>query len=162
MKSVIIYYSHRGHTKKVTELLFEYLKEKSDVEIIELKALDETDNVIREAYRAFMHKKAKLQPVNFDLTTYDLVCLGTPVWAAAPTPAMNTYLDRCSGLEGKTVILFATGHRTYEVCPKFCIKYMQDVLSKKGVKDFRIFYIRQVEVKDREFVLSQIKKAICL
>ena len=106
MKSAIIYYSYSGNTRKIAEVLAEYLKQKSEVEIIELKALDESDKFLGQAVRAFKHTRANIVPANFDLGQYNLVCFGTPVWAFAPTPAMNTYLDKCLGIEGKDVILF--------------------------------------------------------
>jgi flavodoxin len=154
MKGIVIFYSYSGNTKKVTGTLSEYLRRKGQVDIIELKALDESNSFFGQATRAFIHKRAKIEPANFGLTQYDLVCLGTPVWAFAPAPAMNTYLDKCFGLEGKEVILFTTyGSGTGN---QRCLNYMQDILTKNGARDFRRFSVQQFKVKDEEFVLSKI------
>ena len=84
--------------------------------------------------------------------------MGTPVWAFGPAPAMNTYLDRCSGLEGKTVVLFTTyGSGTGN---GRCLDYMQNILTGKGVKAFKRFSIQQGKVSDRQHVLSIIKTAL--
>ena len=156
MKSVIIYYSYTGNTKKVTQYLTEYLRQKGQVDIIELKGLNESDKFFSQAIRALRHKRAIIEPVNFDLTQYDLISLGGPVWAFAPAPAMNTYLDRCFGLEGKEVILFTTyGSGTGN---QRCLNYMQGIITKKGARDFRRFSIQQFKVKDKEFVLSKIRE----
>lgn len=158
MKSVIIYYSYTGNTRKVAFVLADFLKEKGNVELIELKALDESCEFFAQAKRALKHKRAKIQEVNFDLSSYDLVCLGTPVWAFGPVPAMNTYLDKCFGLEKKEVILFTTygsgmGNRR-------CLNYMQDILSKKGVKNFKRFSIQQHKINNLNFVYLKIKKVL--
>ncbi|MCG4524089.1 flavodoxin [Mediterraneibacter gnavus] len=49
----------------------------------------------------------KIQPLNIDLTEYDTVILGAPVWWYAFAPAMKTFLHD-TDLSGKTVYPFAT------------------------------------------------------
>ncbi|RKY32228.1 MAG: hypothetical protein DRP74_03105 [Candidatus Omnitrophota bacterium] len=160
MKSIIVYYSHSGHTRKVAHILLEYLREKSDVELLELRAQDESDSFFGQAKRAFLKKRAKLERVNFDLAGYDLVCLGSPVWAFGPAPAMNTYLDKCFGLENKEIILFTTfGSGTGN---QSCLNYMQGVLSKKGVKNFNRFSTQQFQADNKDKVLLTIKQALRL
>lgn len=156
MKSVIIYYSYSGNTQKVVNVLSAYLDQQGEVDPIELKGLDESDKFLAQVARALRHKRAIIQPVNFDLSGYDLICFGTPVWAAGPSPAMNTYLDKCFGLEGKEVILFTTygsgaGNER-------CLNYMQEILSKKGTQQFKRFSIQQFKVNDKEFVLAKIRE----
>jgi flavodoxin len=156
MKSAIIYYSYSGNTKKVAEVLAENLKQQGEVETVELKALDESKSFLGQCRRAFNHVKAEIAPVDFDLSGYDLICLGTPLWALAPAPAMNTFLDNCSGIVGKEIILFTTyGSGSGN---KRCLNYMQDILSKKGVNNFKKFSIQQIKVKDKDFVLSKIQE----
>ena len=157
MNSIIIYYSYSGNTRKVAEVLAEYLKQKGQAEIIELKAQDESASFFGQAARALWRKRAEIVPENFDLSKYDLICLGTPVWAFGPAPAMNTYLDKCSRVEGKDVILFTTyGSGTGN---NRCHNYMQSILSKKGAKSFKRFSIQQFKVEDKEFVLTKINEA---
>ncbi|MCX5704091.1 MAG: flavodoxin, partial [Candidatus Omnitrophica bacterium] len=81
-----------------------------------------------------------------------------PVWAFAPAPAMNTYLDRCFGLEGKKIILFTTyGSGTGN---KRCLNYMQDIVVKKGARGIKRFSVQQFRVKDRNLILSKIKEVV--
>lgn len=158
MRSVIVYYSYSGNTRKVAEVLAEALKEKGEIDIIELNALDESKSFLGQCRRAFARSHAKLAPINFDLSAYDLISLGTPVWVFAPTPAMNTYLDGSFGLENKEVILFTTyGSGTGN---NRCLNHMQHVLTQKGAKDFKKFSIQQFKVNNKEFVLSKIKEAL--
>jgi flavodoxin len=160
MKSAIIYYSYSGNTKKVVEGLADYLKQKGEVEIIELKALDESDKFLIQAGRGFRKARAKIAPINFNLGNYDLVCLGTPVWGFGPAPAMNTFLDECNNVQNKTALIFTTygsgaGNNR-------CLDYMQKILAIKGAKDFKRFSVQQFKVNDRDFVLSKIKEILPL
>jgi flavodoxin len=156
MQSIIIYYSYSGNTQKVANILIELLETKGEAQQTELVGLNESKSFFGQCCRAFLRKKAALSPVNFDLSEFDLICFGTPVWAFGSAPAMNAYLDQCSGLEGKSVILFSTyGSGTGN---EHCLNYMQDILAKKGAKKFNRFSIQQFKVNDKEFVLSKIKE----
>ena len=156
MKSAIVFYSFSGNTKMVAALLASVLREKGQVEIIELKPSDESKSFFGQAARAFRRKRARLENVNFELSQFDLICFGTPVWAFAPVPALNTYLDNCKGIEGKDIILFTTyGSGAGR---ERCVNYMQQFLANKGARSFKRFSIQQFKVKDRESVLSEIKQ----
>jgi len=160
MKSAIIYYSYSGNTKKVADILCASLREKGTVDIVELQSLDEPTSFLGQCRRALVKTKAQIKPVNLDLSGYDLICFGSPVWAFGPTPAMNTYLDKCSGLESKPIILLTTyGSGTGN---QRCLHYMQGILKQKGVKQFSSFSIQQFKVKDKEFVLRQIREMMRL
>jgi flavodoxin len=156
MKSAIVYYSYSGNTRKVAEVLAEALRQKDEVDALELKAQDESSSFFLQARRAFAKVRARIEPINFDLSNYNLVCFGTPVWAFAPAPAMNTYLGRCFGLEGKEVILFSTYGSG--LGRERCIKYMQAILKKKGARNFRKFFIQQFKADDKDFVSSVLKQ----
>jgi flavodoxin len=154
MKSAIIYYSYGGNTQKVANVLWELLREKGEAHQIELVAQDESQSFLMQCKRALLRKQAKIQPVNTDLSNYDLICLGTPVWAFAPTPAMNTYLERSSGLTNKPVVLFATFGSGSGLTK--CLDYMEKILAKKGVKQFSRFSVQQFKVNDKEFIKKTI------
>ena len=160
MRSVVIYYSYSGNTKRVSQVLTGLLAAKGEVESVELVSLDEAESFLAQCKRAFLRRRAKIQPVNFDLSRYDLICVGTPVWAFGPAPAINTYLDKCFGLEAKEVILFTTYGSG--VGKERCLNYMQDILAKKGVKTFKRFSVSQGKVGEHNFVLSQIKEVLPL
>jgi flavodoxin len=154
VKSAIIYYSYSGNTKKVAGILAEYLKEKYEVNLIELKARDESKNFFGQCNRAFWHKRATIEETNIDLSEYNLVCFGTPVWAFGPAPAMNTYLDMCFGLEGKDAVIFSTyGSGTGK---DRCMDHIEKILKKKGVISVRRFSVQQFRIADKEHILSQI------
>jgi len=160
MRAVIIYYSHSGNTRRVAGALGEVLRQEGAVEELELIALDESDSFFVQAMRALCHKQAWIEKANFDLSNFDVICLGTPVWAFGPAPAMNTYLDGCFGLRGREIILFTTyGSGTGN---ERCLNYMQNALVNKGGQNFKRFSVQQNKIDDEEFVLSKIKEIMPL
>jgi flavodoxin len=160
MEAAIIYYSYSGNTDKIAKILIEYLRQKYQVNIARLEAWDESASFFGQAARALLRKKASIAPAGLDLSSYDLICLGTPVWAFAPAPAMNTYLDKCSGLLGRPVVLFTTYGSGAGV--NRCFNYMQKILFKKGAKDFKRFSIQQFKVDDKAFVNKVISQNLKL
>lgn len=156
MRSAVVYYSYSGNTKLVAEALSLYLSGKGEVQVVDLQPQDESRSFFGQCKRAFWHKRAKLKPAKFDLSGYGVLCFGTPVWAFGPSPAMNAYLDRCSGVAGKKVILFTTyGSGTGN---QRCLNFMQSILAKKGCRDFSRFSVQQFKVKDKEFVQAEIMR----
>jgi len=158
MKSAVVYYSYSGNTRKVAKTLLGLLAKNGEAREIELVALDESGNFFKQCLRARKHVRAKIDNSELDLSGYGLICFGTPVWAFAPVPAMNTYLDNCKGVAGKKIILFTTyGSGTGN---KNCLDYIQKFLSEKDITEFKRFSIQQLKVNDQDFVPIEIKKIL--
>jgi flavodoxin len=155
MKSAIVYYSYSGNTRNVAEFLRGYLSQKGGVDAVGLKPLDEPSAFFGQCVHALRHKRAVISEVGLDLAGYALICIGTPVWAFGPAPAVNTYLDKCQGIKDKGVILFTTyGSGTGN---QRCLDYMKSILAKKGARDFKQFSIQQGKTSNEAFVISKIK-----
>jgi len=55
-----------------------------------------------------MAEKPELEPYNVDLSAYDEIIFGFPVWASTFTPPLRTFiLENKEGLKGKTIAAFA-------------------------------------------------------
>ena len=52
------------------------------------------------------NKEVELQRIDHDPSKYDLIFIGTPVWAWAPAPPIYTFLKRFR-FKGKKVAIFA-------------------------------------------------------
>ncbi len=157
MKSLIVYYSYSGNTEKVAEVLADLLKDKDvTVDTHRLKPKNEKGNFFLQCLEALRGKRAVLcGDLNFDLAGYDLVCIGSPVWAFSPTPAVNTYLDKLLNAGGRDAIIFTTyGSGTGVVK---CINNIKKRLKKKGIREVYNFNIQQANVDDRDFIVEVIK-----
>jgi flavodoxin len=156
MRSAIIFYSYSGNTAKVAEVLHDELTSKGSADVFSLEPEDESDSFLGQCRRAFFKQKAKIKDTIFDLSNYSLICFGTPVWAFGMAPALRAYIDKCSGLEGKSIILFTTfGSGTGN---NKCLNEMQAILSQKGVKDFKRFSVSQFKINDQQFIQDKINE----
>lgn len=124
MKPIIIYYSYDGNTRGVAQRIQRAL----GADAAELMPVtpytgsydDVVDQGQREVNSGYM---PQLQPLDADLSGYDTVILGTPVWWYTFAPAMKTFLHG-HDLTGKQVYPFATnggwpGH-TFQDFKKAC------------------------------------------
>jgi len=94
MKKLIIYYSFEGNTKLIAENIAKTI----DADILELKPTKEikTKGFMKFFWggkQAMMNKKPPLLPFDKNPDDYDIVFIGTPVWAWGPAPPMKTFFD---------------------------------------------------------------------
>lgn len=91
MKTLVVFYSRDGHTKKVAEDIAKILNADID-EIIDAKSRKGVIGWIIAGKDA-MRKKPTEIGFKKSPSEYDLVLIGTPVWAFTMTPAVRTYLS---------------------------------------------------------------------
>jgi flavodoxin len=107
MKTLIIYYSFEGNCASIAEKIRAALPE---ADVLRLLPEDETKKTGLAKYvwggkQVFFGRKPKLKPWNLDVNSYDLVILGTPVWAWSYSPALGSFLEAVK-ITGKKVALF--------------------------------------------------------
>lgn len=108
MKKIVVYYSLEGNTRFIAEKMAQSL----GADILELKPEKEIDAASSMRFlwgggQVVMKETPKLKEYKIDLANYDLVALGTPVWAFNFTPPIRTFL-RENKISGKKMILFCT------------------------------------------------------
>ncbi len=91
MKALVVYYSRTGNTRRAAERIAQSVS--ADLE--ELK--EETERSGLRGYvsggrDALRRRPAALLPVERDPSAYDLVIVGSPIWAFTLCPAVRTYL----------------------------------------------------------------------
>lgn len=107
MKPIIIYYSRSGNTEAVAD------KAKADLECESIKIIPEEayGNYVASCLRVMKERGKKVIPAFVteipDLSGFDVVLLGYPVWAQDMPAFVAEFVSRCN-LEGKTVIPFVT------------------------------------------------------
>ncbi|MCX5680285.1 MAG: NAD(P)H-dependent oxidoreductase [Candidatus Omnitrophica bacterium] len=143
MKSLLVYYSFSGNTDHVARLFAGELKKKGEVAIQRLFPKDDIKDFFGQCRAARAHKSADLgEKVDYDASPYDLIVLGSPVWAFAPVPALNTFLSNISGLNGKRVIVLLTSGSGLGV--KHCFENIRRILKNKGAST-----IDDINIPDR-------------
>jgi len=107
MKKLVVYFSQTGNTKRVAEFIAK--AEKADVEeILEThKRYTGFGWQMSAGFEALMKKKSKIIHPLQDPNDYDVIYIGTPVWAGNIASPIRTYLSEFP-ITGKKVALFCT------------------------------------------------------
>lgn len=108
MKTLILYYSYGGNTKKIAEMIHKEIGGDL-VEVKTAKPYSGYYNVVvdqgqQEVNQGYM---PEIQPLKIDVQAYDQIILGSPVWWYTFAPAMKTFLNTYD-LSGKIIFPFAT------------------------------------------------------
>ncbi|MDD5085136.1 MAG: flavodoxin [Candidatus Omnitrophica bacterium] len=106
MKALIVYYSRTGKTRGVAEKLAGKLN--ADItEIVDLKSRKGPLGFVGGAHDALKKLTTEISPISYLPENYDIVIVGTPVWADNMTPAVRTFLAKYP-LRGKRAAFFCT------------------------------------------------------
>jgi flavodoxin len=109
MKSAVVYYSYSGNTHRIAQMICDILREKGqEVVPVRIRPLKEETSFFIQCRDAVLGKKPEIYRTLLDLTGFDRVILGSPVWAFKPVPAINAYLASCSTLDGTSAVCFVT------------------------------------------------------
>ena len=102
MKKLFIYYSLTGNGEVVAKKMQEKGYELRKVETV--KGLPKVFffAMLSGGFQAGLKKKAKLKEFDHDISNYDKVVIGSPIWNGRISPAINTILANIN-LEGKAL-----------------------------------------------------------
>ena len=121
---IIIYFSYTNNTKMIAEKI----KAKLNCDILEIKTVipysDDYDTVVNDEQNSeASNHLPEIQKIDIDLSKYDEIILGTPVWWYRPVPAIRTFLTQ-NDLSGKIIKPFATNAgwlgRTFKEIKSLC------------------------------------------
>jgi flavodoxin len=107
MKICIIYHSETGNTRHVAQ----HIASAFGAQLIEV-----TDTVSYNRLSRFLvlckmanrEEKTAIEPASVDISGFDLVVFGSPVWAFKPTPVIHAAIDGLKGCMGKPAVAFST------------------------------------------------------
>jgi flavodoxin len=159
MRALITYYSFSGNTEKVAQVFTEVLKGRGDCDVQRLRPRPEITTFMAQCRAAFTGKRAELEGgVKFDVRDYDLLIVGSPVWAFAPAPAINAFLDNVSGLAGKKAIIVLTSGSGAGVNRTFSA--IERALKKKGAAETLRLNIKDTEVNDKALITPLVERLL--
>jgi len=106
MKTAIVFYSYDGNCAFAAKQMGKLL----NADIVQVQTVDEKKR--RGFFKIFwggmqvtLGKLPPLKPIDFNAAAYDLIILGSPVWASSPTPAMKAFISQAK-ISGKKLALF--------------------------------------------------------
>ena len=121
---LIVYYSYTNHTKMIAEDIQKQLQ----CDSLELKPVkpysNDYDTVVAEEQNNESTKKTpEIENKDLDLSKYDEIILGTPVWWYTIAPVVRTFLKE-NDLSNKKIMPFATNAgwlgRTFKEIKDLC------------------------------------------
>ena len=140
MKTLIVYYSRTGLTKKIATLISKRLNADLD-EIIDKKNRSGPFGYMTAGKDAVKGMLTKIS-YSHNPKDYDFIVIGGPVWAWTVTPAVRTYIDQnIDALKMKRLAFFATqgssgSEKKFEVMQSMLQVIPVTTLTING-KDFR-------------------------
>lgn len=105
-KSLIVYYSLTGNVKYIAE----HIQKVLEADVLELKLKEEINSkgfmkFIHGGGQALMKKLPELLPFAINPDHYEMIVIGTPVWAWTFVPAIRTFLEKVQ-VTNKKIALF--------------------------------------------------------
>jgi flavodoxin len=157
-KTLVIFYSRTGTTKKVGEEIAKSLN--SDIEeIIDKKNRSGAIGWLGAGKDAMKNKLTEINGVTKNPSDYDTIIIGTPVWGGSISPAIRTYITiNREILSGKKLAFFSTCGSS--VGKSFV--QMQELIGKNPSSSLSLL---TKEVKDNNYndklnkFIEEIKKA---
>lgn len=105
MKTIIVYYTFGGETRKEAKRLADELGVGTTLyEVKEEKDRSVFGSIIPGCWQAMKRKKSKIKPISVNLSDYDRIIIGAPIWADYPAPAFNSIVEQLP--VGKDVELY--------------------------------------------------------
>ncbi len=150
MKTLVAFYSRTGTTKKVADSISKLLK--CDCEqILDAKSRAGPVGYLKSGREATLKKLALIKKTKKDPKKYDLVIVGTPVWAFNISSPIRTYISGNRDFFKKVAFFCSMGgsgdKNTFNEMEKLCgkkpLKTMalktREVLDKKHISSVKEF-----------------------
>jgi flavodoxin len=107
MKALIVFYSLQGNCKMIAEEIGNHIQ----ADVLQLFPVDDIKpngfgRYLWGGRQVIKQIEPELKAYTIDLSAYDMVIIGTPVWANTYAPALRTFLSH-NEISGKNVALYA-------------------------------------------------------
>ena len=108
MKKLVVYYSLEGNTRFIAETIAAY----AGADLLELKQKKDINPKGLMKYfsggcQVILKSKPELSALDKDPRNYDVIFIGTPIWAGSFTPPLRTFFSMVA-LKSKKIALFTT------------------------------------------------------
>ena len=154
MKKLVVFYSLTGNTKIVAKTIAKDLK--ADLcEVEEVKKRNRFIAYFTGSFAASRDKCSEIKPLALNVHDYDVIFIGSPIWASRPVPAMNAFIDNTDFKHKKVIPFFTMGGSGYEKA----VSNLRAKLEKKSGIITDSFVVR-VGRRKSDLIVKETKKAI--
>lgn len=145
MRPLIIYFSRSGHTENIGK----ELASKIDADVEQIKDEKKRRGIIgwmRSGRDSIKKRTTSIQKLKHKPQEYDIVIVGTPVWAGDVPPATRTLLKKyhrrienvaffSTSKSGETTKLYSTMSKTVDVDPISTLSITEKEMKKENYKE---------------------------
>lgn len=104
MKTIIMYYTFGGRSRKEAERIADENKDCVICDIKEKKKLNIVTAFFSGCPKAMKRSTSSINEIKYDLNDFDKIILISPIWAGFPAPAFNSMVELLPS--GKEVEIF--------------------------------------------------------
>ncbi|MFC1690670.1 flavodoxin family protein [Nanoarchaeota archaeon] len=152
MKILVAYYSRTGTTRKLAQDISKALN--ADIEeIIDTKNRDGVLGYMGAGRDGSTKKLTKLEPIKKDPSKYDLIILGTPVWAWAISAPIRTYITENKDKFKKVAFFITKGGSD-------CEKLFKEMGELAGKNPLATLELKTKEVIKGNYDLKEFSKKV--
>lgn len=110
MKKLVIFYSFEGNTRYIAEQIAETI----NADLLELKPKKDIKNngfmkYVWGGRQVVLGAKPELEQLDKNPQEYDMIIIGTPVWAFSFAPALKTFFSQIQIKEKKVALFCCNG-----------------------------------------------------
>ena len=148
MKTLIVYYSRTGNTRRLAVALAEVL----DADVTEIECDRYRPGPLRYLRAGYDSVKGNLPPIDIpepNYPDYDLVLLGSPIWTSYPALPLRAFLAGRPDLPAKTGLFLTFGGHSP---PEKAVALVNDALPQPVAAVLAL----QENAMDKESVTEQI------
>ncbi|HWQ67589.1 MAG TPA: metalloregulator ArsR/SmtB family transcription factor [Methanospirillum sp.] len=129
LNACVIFFSYSG----VTRALARQIRNACGCDLIEIMPQKKYSTFYVYTTGLLHSRKGICDPIfpeTIDVSQYDLLIFGTPVWIGNPTPPMNSAVRALRGCEGKKAVVFVTSYGQ----PGEALRHIREALISNGVE----------------------------
>jgi len=145
MKLCIIYHSETGNTRHVAQHLASAV-DGHLVEVYDRASYSALTRFLLWCKKAQSEELTPIEPASIDVSAYDMLAFGSPVWAFKPTPVIHAAIAVLKGCESKRAVVFFThGGR-----PGESEEVVKKWIEARGMHFFGALAIQQKDIEDEK------------
>lgn len=136
MKTLVVYYSLEGNTKEAAETIAKELS--ADIlGLVPVKDIpaEGSSKFMIGGMKATFGMGTKLKVYDLDISKYDQIILGTPIWSSKPSPAANQFLKNTKYIEKIKGVFTCSAGGDNDKCIKVLKKKIKNLKNEVSLAD---------------------------
>lgn len=151
MKCLTLYYSRTGNTKLIAEKISKELSSEIK-EIIDKKKRSGFIGYIKSAREAMKKNQTDIENISIDLSDFDTIIIGTPVWVGRMAPAVRTIIKQYNEKLVNIAFFCTSGGPN----PRHTLSEMEELCGEKPISTL---HLNKKEIKNN-VMMEKIEKFV--